>query len=880
MADKLLIVDGSSLFFRAFYALPLLKTKKGIYTNAVYGFVSMLENFIEEQNPEYIVVCFDQKGKTFRHEEYKEYKGTRDKTPTELEQQWPMVREILDYMNIVTLDSPTYEADDIAGTLAEMGKEKGLHVSLLTGDRDYLQLVDKNTIVYLTKKGITNTEKYDEKRIREEYELTPNQLIDLKGLMGDSSDNIPGVPGVGEKTGLKLLSQFGSMEEIYNHLDEVSGKKLKENLENYKTQAFMSKRLGTIVKHVPLKDSLEDLKKVPYDYEKLAEMYREYEFNTLLKRLPKEYAQSNEPTLDVNLETKDISMKNLVEILKDVEEFSFHFLTDGKIYNDVFPYALGIGIKGKPTYVCYEPLEDGLEEIFKNDSKKYGHNVKEDWIILMAQGIEPKNIVFDTKLAQYMINPGQSNYEIQELTKEHLGYTFETLEEIKGKGRKEKELSQCDQDKLREYLAFMTKQILNLLPIQKKLLQEGEMESLYEDIELPLVEVLASMELEGILVDENILDDIGKEMDEEIDSITEAVYQEAEEEFNLNSPKQLGEILFEKLNYPVIKKTKTGYSTSVEVLEKLKGKGPIIDHMLRYRQLAKIKSTYVEGLKKLINPKTGRIHSNFNQTVTATGRISSTDPNLQNIPIRTEEGRLIRKAFVAKDGNIFIDADYSQIELRVLAHISEDKEMLQAFEEGEDIHRTTAAQVFHVDQEDVTSEMRRRAKAVNFGIVYGISDYGLSRDLDIPRKEAKLYIDNYLKHFQGVHNFMEEIVDKGKKQGYVETIFHRRRYIPELSAKNFNVRSFGERIALNTPIQGSAADIIKIAMVHVYQGLKKMKSKGKLVLQIHDELIIEAPKEEVEELSKKLRDWMESATTLKVPINVDLETGVSWYETK
>lgn len=881
MKDKLLVVDGSSLFFRAFYALPLLKTKKGIYTNAVYGFVSMLENFIEEESPDYLAVCFDQKGKTFRHKEYKDYKGTRDKTPTELEQQWPMVRKILDLMNIVTLDSPTFEADDIAGTLAKAGKEKGMEVSLLTGDKDYLQLVDDNTTVYLTKKGITATEKYDPKRIEEEYELTPNQLIDLKGLMGDSSDNIPGVPGIGEKTGLKLLKQFGSMEEVYNHLDDVPGKKLKENLIENQAQAFMSKKLGTIITHVPLDIELEDLKKVPYDYENLAELYREFEFYTLLKRLPEEYTESAEPTLTANLETVVLSMEELAEEVKDLDRFSFYFLTEGKIYEGYEPYALAVGRDDGPTMICYEPLADGVEDVFMSKAEKYGQRVKEDYLILLARDISWNNIVFDTGLAQYMINPGQSNYEIRELTREYMGYTYDSLEDITGKGKKKKSLKEVDQEKLREYLAFVAGQIIPVAEKQKPLLKEGELEKLFTEVEIPLSEVLASMELEGITVDGEVLKEIGEEIGGEIEALEARVFSEAGEEFNLNSPKQLGEILFEKLKYPVIKKTKTGYSTSVDVLEKLQREDrPIIDDVLRYRQLAKLMNTYVEGLGKLINPVTGKIHSDFNQTVTATGRISSTDPNLQNIPIRTEEGRLIRKAFVADEGNLFIDADYSQIELRVLAHISGDEEMTAAFERGEDIHRTTAAQVFHVEPEDVTPLMRRRAKAVNFGIVYGISDYGLSRDLDIPRKEAKVYIDNYLDHFKGVHKFMDEIVEKGKRDGYVETIFHRRRYIPELSAKNYNVRAFGERVALNTPIQGSAADIIKIAMVNVYRGLKEIGSRGKLILQIHDELIIEAPEEEAEELSKKLAEWMESAATLKVPMKVDMETGKSWYETK
>lgn len=880
MKNKFVIVDGSSLFFRAFYALPLLKTKRGIYTNAVYGFVSMLENFLEEQDPDYVAVCFDQKGRTFRHEEYKDYKGTRDKTPSELEQQWPLVRKILDLMNIVTLDSPKFEADDIAGTLAKIGKEAGLSVALLTGDRDYLQLIEEDVEVYLTKKGITKTERYDTARIEDEYGLSPKGLIDLKGLMGDASDNIPGVPGIGEKTGLKLLHQFGSMEEIYDHLEDVPGKKLKENLRENRTQAFMSKRLGTIVTGVPLDITLEEVKKVDYDYQALGEMYREYELNTLLKRLPPEYAESGEPVWEGD-SFEEVSLKDLVERAQELPRFAFTFLSDGKIYEGVEPFALALKGEETPVYIAYDPKDPVLlRDIFRSDAKKITHGVKETWLILLAKEVAMENFLFDTELAQYMLKPGQSNYSVEELSKDYFGFTYGTLEELQGRGKKKLSLADVEREELSKYLAFITGRIFPLYGAQVPVMEEQKMMDLFEKVELPLAEVLASMELEGIKVDGDVLLEIGKELEGEIASLTEKIYKEAGEEFNINSPKQLGEILFEKMGYPVIKKTKTGYSTSVEVLEKLRDYGPIVDYVLRYRQLAKLQSTYVEGLGKLVNPLTRRIHSNFNQTVTATGRISSTEPNLQNIPIRTEEGRLIRKAFVAEEGKVFIDADYSQIELRILAHISGDEEMLQAFRRGEDIHRTTAAQVFHVAPEEVTPLMRRRAKAVNFGIVYGISDYGLSRDLDIPRKEAGSYIENYLDHFKGVHKFMEEIVKQGKRDGYVETIFHRRRYIPELSAKNYNVRAFGERIALNTPIQGSAADIIKIAMVAVYQGLKKAGCKGKLLLQIHDELILEAPQEEKEFLSGKLKEWMEEAAELSIPLVVDLETGKSWYDTK
>lgn len=885
MDNKFLIIDGSSLFFRAFYALPLLKTKRGLYTNAIYGFVMMVENAIEKIKPSHVAVCFDMKGKTFRSDIYKDYKGTRQKTPNELEQQWPLVRDILGHMNIKILESPVYEADDIAGTLAKLGSEEGFENYLLTGDKDYFQLVNENTKVLFTRKGITDMDIVTVDKIEEDYGIEPLEFIELKALMGDSSDNIPGIYGIGEKTGLKLVRQFHTLENLYDNIDDVSGKKLKEKLVDGKTAAFMSKKLGTIVRDVPIEESLDDLKKLDYDYEKLSELYREFEFNSMLDRLPEEYRKEEvEEISQDNFEFVEIKdLRDIEKEIKDKKYFAFKFITDGKIYEDVKPIYLAVKVKDlEVKIISYEDIDfDFLKDLMEDeDVEKLGYSLKEDIIILMDLGIDIKNYSHDVEIAEYLLNSTKSDYDINKISMEYFKNGYLDLEDLLGKGAKKKTYADLDKDDLFKYFAFVLNTIYRLEDIQKEKIEEEEMTSLYQDMELPLVEVLASMEYVGINTDEAVLDEIDEQIIEKLNNLEEEIYDEAGEEFNINSPKQLGVILFEKMDFPVIKKTKTGYSTSADVLEKLRGKGEIIDKILDYRKFSKLKSTYIDGLKSVINKKTKRIHSRFMQTVTATGRISSTDPNLQNIPIKTEEGRLIRKAFLASEGGVLVDADYSQIELRVLAALSDDKEMLDAFKHGLDIHRKTASEVFHVDYDDVNDLQRSEAKAVNFGIVYGISDYGLSQNLNIPRKAAKEYIDNYLGHFVGIKDYMSEEIKNGKDKGYVETIFKRRRYIPELNAKNFNIRSFGERIALNTPIQGSAADIIKIAMVKVYNELKKRNLKSKLIIQIHDELVVDTAEDELEEVKELMKDLMENSVDLNVKLSVDMNTGKNLYESK
>ncbi len=880
--DKFMIIDGSSLLYRGFYALPLLSTREGIYTNGIYGFLTMLYKVVEERKPSYLSVVFDMKGPTFRHEEYDAYKANRMATPSELVQQFPIIREVLDAMNIKYIEISGFEADDIAGTLAK--KAEDTHdVILVTGDRDYLQLASDTIKVLITKKGITDLGEYDRDKIIEEYGISPDQLIDLKGLMGDASDNIPGVPGIGEKTGLKLLKEYGSIDNIYENLDSISGKKLKENLTDNKHLAYLSRKLGEIICHVPLDIDLEDLKILEPNYEETKEIFKKLECSSLLRKLkPMTNGNGNSTeTIDYKYSLVE-DYESLLASIKDHKKFAFKLITENNIY--IKEDILYLAIRTDKTYLLkidsIDKFVSAFKEVFEDQSiEKLSHDIKGDYIGLWKLGISLRGVTFDSMVAAYLLDP-TSSFTVNAISGAYLERDYMTEEDLLGKGKGKKTYKDLSEEELGKYLSFSLASVMDLQPLMTEKINENNMEDLFYGIELPLVEVLASMELYGFKIDEDELKAIGKDLDEEIISLTEGIYEDAGEDFNINSPKQLGVILFDKLDLPVVKKTKTGYSTDAEVLDKLMDSHPIIGKILRYRQIVKLKSTYIDGLLSQIDETSHRVHSSFNQTITATGRISSTEPNLQNIPIRTEDGRKIRKAFVSMDDYVLVDGDYSQIELRVLAHISEDPKLMEAFINKEDIHRKTASEVLGIPLEEVTSSQRSSAKAVNFGIIYGISDFGLSRDLNIPRKQAKDYIENYLKNYIKVKEYMEEIVKLGKDQGYVETILNRRRYIPELSAKNFNIKAFGERIAMNTPIQGSAADIIKKAMVEVYRELNKRKLKSRLILQIHDELIIEAHKDEKDEVKSLMKDIMESSVVLSVPLVVDIEVGESWYDTK
>ncbi|HBH12509.1 MAG: DNA polymerase I [Clostridiales bacterium 38_11] len=892
---KIMILDGNSILFKAFYALPPLKNKNGIYTNALYGFLSMLYKLLDEYQPEYICTTFDHKKPTFRHKRFKDYKAGRAQAPNELVMQFALIREILDVHKIRHLEIEGYEADDISGTLAHLASEEDMNVFLVTSDKDYLQLVGEKVNVLLTKKGVTNIALFNQSILFDEYGITPKQFIDLKGLMGDSSDNIPGVKGVGEKTGLKLIKEYGSIDGIYENIEKIQGK-LRDKLESEKVQAYMSKELSEIIVDLPLNLTIEELKYKEPDREELLEMYKEYDFRLFMNRVKTD--ENRQMTLfSDNLSNADKAVTSsvpkaieeakvakIIDNAKKAGELCLKFFYDGERSLYASPIALGIMTREDQIYYIEEDVEaalTNLKPIFEDGAiEKIGHNIKDEIIMLNKYNISLEGIGFDTMIAKYLLEPSETSYDINRLVYEYHNTDMQTEKDFLGSGVKKISYKELEKNQRKEYMSNYLKGIWSIKSPMEIQLMETDMDNLFKDVELPLVKIMASMEILGFKINTDELKRIGEKLSQKI-SVLELVIQEmAGLEFNINSPKQLGKVLFEELNLPIIKKTKTGYSTDVEVLEKLKNQHPIIQKLIEYRQLTKLNSTYVEGLLNVVDKETGRVHSSFKQTIASTGRISSTDPNLQNIPVKTDEGRELRKIFVHEDDYILIDADYSQIELRVLAHLSDDKNLIEAFRLGEDIHTKTASQVFHVPKEEVTSTMRGRAKAVNFGIVYGISDYGLSRDLNIPRKESKQYIENYLKFFSGVKKYMDDIISKGKKDGYVETILGRRRYIPELSSRNFNIRAFGERLALNTPVQGTAADIIKKAMINVDHELSKRNMKSRLILQVHDELIVEAYKDEVEEVKKMLKEAMENAVQLKVPVVVDLNIGDTWYDTK
>lgn len=893
--QKLMIIDGNSILNRAFYGLQganLLATSDGLYTNAVYGFINIMNKYVEEENPQYMCVAFDLKAPTFRHKQFEGYKANRKGMPDELRVQVPVIKEVLDAMGIKRLEMEGFEADDILGSISLCAVNKGMDVVVVTGDRDALQLADKNTRIKIprTKGGKTETEEYDFDTIREKYGIDPIQFIDVKALMGDTSDNIPGVPGIGEKTALDLIKTYGSLEILYDNVEQVSKKGLREKLETYKEQAFMSKKLSTIERNMPFLCHFEELIRAESDKQKLYELFKRLEFKSFIEKYGlKEVHTSNKVLSVETVIVKDIkALEELKENILTAKEMSFYYLIDkvDKFTNKLSGICVSVA-EGSSYYFNFNSInEDEFLELFKSifedeNIKKYGHDLKNFIVYLKHKGIDLNGIAFDTMIGAYIINPSRDTYTISELAVEYLDADVKSIEEMSGKGKHFTPYGSMDTESLIGVVGVYPEVVHRAKNKIEERLKEYDQVNLYYNIELPLVKVLADMEFYGFKINVQELMVISRQLDEKIHQLTLKIYELAGEEFNINSPKQLGVVLFEKLELPVIKKTKTGYSTDAEVLEELAQRHQIVSFILEYRQLVKLKSTYIEGLMAVINPYTGKIHSSFNQTVTVTGRISSTEPNLQNIPIKLEMGRNIRKAFVSSgDSYKLVDADYSQIELRVLAHITEDENMIGAFKNNEDIHTSTASKVFGVPMEEVTSALRSKAKAVNFGIVYGIGDFSLSKDLGITRKEARKYIDGYLDKYANVRKYMHDIVEQGKEFGYVNTMFNRRRYLPELKASNFNVRSFGERIAMNTPIQGSAADIIKIAMVNVHRELNRRKLKSRLILQVHDELIIEAHESELEEVTKLLKDSMENAVSLKVPLSVDVKSGKSWYETK
>ena len=884
MDKRLIIIDGNSIINRAFYALPDMTNSEGLHTNAVYGFTRMLFKIIDDYKPTHISVAFDKKAPTFRHKEYADYKAGRKKMPDELGQQLQPLKELLDTFNIHRMEMAGYEADDLIGTVAKMGEDNDFEVYIVTGDKDAIQLASNKTTTLITKKGVGEVEEYNYDSVVERYEMTPTQFIDLKGLMGDKSDNIPGVPGIGEKTGIKLIKEFSSIENIIENIDQLKGS-VKKKIEENKEQAIFSKKLATIIRDVPIEISLDELSYGDYDKKAVIEEFKKFGFTTLIKQVLAMDDVEGESTVEEKIELKISHLDNVLEFKKEVEKTNKLFIKTvskvGNILEQNLMYVF-LSADGENIYYINDEELELIKDIISNEEiKKIGYNLKDDYLAFKPYNIEINNMFFDIAIGEYLIDSKSStSYECSDIAMKYLTKKIKSQEELLGKGAKAKKFSDLSLEELSTYFGEILNTVYNVYPMMEKTFKDMDMEYLFYDVEMPLVEVLGSMEYCGMAVDKNQLNELGNKFKEIISNLEEEIFSLAGEKFNINSPKQLGVILFERLELPVIKKTKTGYSTSADVLEKLRDKHEIIDKITEYRQIVKLNSTYVEGLLGIINPISGRIHSSFNQTITTTGRISSTEPNLQNIPVKTEMGREIRKVFIADEHSKLVDADYSQVELRVLAHMSGDEHMIEAFQNDIDIHSKTASQIFGVDVNDVSSKQRSEAKAINFGIVYGKTDFGLSQDLNIPVPQAKAYIESYFANYDKIKVFMDDAIKNATDNGYALTIFNRRRYIPEINSSNFMVRNQGKRFAMNAPIQGSAADIIKIAMVNVFTRLKDENLKSRLILQVHDELIVEAVEEELDKVCNIVKEEMESAVNLQVHLDVDLNVGDSWFETK
>lgn len=872
--DKIILLDGNSLSYRAFYAMPALQNKSGLYTNSIYGFTLMLERMLEDIKPKYALVAFDKGKQTFRHKTYQDYKGTRDKTPSELVEQFGYVRELLDSYGIKYEEHFDYEADDIIGSYAKLAEKAGLEVIIISGDKDLTQLASDNITIYYTRRGVTEVDHYTPEFINEKYGLSPEQIIDMKGLMGDKSDNIPGIAGIGEKTAIKLLAEYKTVENVLDNIDNISGKKLKERLAEGKEDALLSKELATIFTEVPVENKLEDLT-FSENRSKKKELFEKLEFVSFLKKL----AENDDVDVD-GKEEKELEIINADEKTElSFENSSLHIecFTEDYHNSDVVNIAV---YKDENVYIFSE--DNFFENKFvrnylESDAEKVVYDYKKILYIAKRNGVSDiAGNVFDVKIAAYLLDVTVKT-ELDKIVFNTLGNIIKSEEEIYGKGVKR---TLPTNEILYPYLAQVVKSIFDLKEIQSARLKEENMDSLYKNIEVKVARVLANMEYEGIHVSKKALEDMSDELDERIKILEASIHTLAGSEFNIASPKQLGIVLFEDLGLPPVKKTKTGYSTSVEVLEQLQHSHEIIPLIMEYRVLTKLNSTYAKGLVKDITRK-GKIHTRYEQTLTQTGRLSSVNPNLQNIPTRIEEGKKIRKAFIpASDDRVILSIDYSQIELRVLAHMAQDKGMIDAFTHDLDIHTKTASEVNGVSLDEVTPTMRREAKAVNFGIVYGISDFGLSNNLGITRKRAKEFIDKYLETFSGVNKYMTDIVEFAKEHGYVETLYNRRRALPEINAKNKIVASLNARLAMNTPIQGTAADIIKLAMINAFEYIEETKVDAKLLLQVHDELIFDVNKDVVDEFTIEMVKIMEEAVELDVKLKAEASSGSSWYDTK
>ena len=885
MGEKIVIIDGNSLINRAYYAMqrPMI-TREGIYTQGIYGFLNMLGKIRDDYTPEYLTVAFDLKAPTFRHLEYKDYKAGRKPMPPELAMQMPILKEVLGAMNIPILELEGFEADDIIGTVARLGEEEGLEPLIVTGDKDALQLATDVTKVLITKKGVSEFELFDHDKMIERYNLTPVQFIDLKGLMGDSSDNIPGIPGVGEKTGIKLLEQFGSIENMLANTEQIERESLRNKVEENAQLALMSKQLATINRFVPIEFEFESLREEEPDYDRLIELYQKLEFNSFLKKLKMPAGETEKTENAAPLQVK----KTIIRAREEMDALTV--LTGKEVFIKVFgdyghvrrPEVQGMFLMDEERAFYIDCLhispEEAAHAVNQLKLSLNGHDIKDDVFSMMYFGMTDFNISFDTAIAEYVLDVSRSKYDLKTLALEKLHQDIPD-EKVFVAGAGQIDMFSDNTSAYMDYGVLLGSITMALRRCQKPEIEEKSLEKVLYDVELPLIEVLASMEVSGVRADMEFIDEFGLQIKEKIQLLELQIYDLAATQFNINSPVQLGEILFEKLKLPSGKKTKRGYSTSADILEKIKDKHPIVPAVLEYRNLTKLNSTYVEGLKPLIAAD-GRIHAHFQQTVTATGRISCTEPNLQNIPIRQELGRKLRSAFEAEKGCTLVGADYSQIELRVLAHLSQDENLIDAFNKGEDIHRMTASRVLGIPAEQITVADRSRAKAVNFGVIYGMSGFGLSEELNITRKEAEAYIEEYFKKHEKVKAYMDEQIAKAKKTGYSETILGRKRPIHEITASAYMVRQLGERLAMNSPIQGSAADIIKLAMLKVYRELKEKHPDAKLILQVHDELIIEAPDGELDEVKELLVKNMESAMSLSVKLAAEVNTGHTWYDLK
>ncbi|MCX5668313.1 MAG: DNA polymerase I [Candidatus Omnitrophica bacterium] len=886
---RLFLIDGNSFCYRAFYAIRSLSNSKGQPTNAIYGFNSMLGKIIKEEKPDMLAVAFDLKGPTFRHKKFEEYKIHRKPMPDDLVSQMSYIKQLVQAHNIPIYEMQGYEADDVLATLAKKAQAKDIETFIVTGDKDALQLVDSHIKVYSThKEGLI----YDEHKVKEIYGVGPDKVTDIMALMGDATDNIPGVKGIGEKSAIELIGEFGSLDGIYNNIDKVKSAAKQRILAEGKESAYLSKELATVDIDVPIDIDFKKLELKEPDQIRLLEMYKELEFKSLLKDLT--------PTKSLNSEyilvDDEKAFDALVNGLKKSKEFVFDTETTSE--DPVLAKLAGISFSWKEGAAYYVGVSEGrsedrklgvelvigkLKDIFEDETiKKTGQNVKYDYIVLANYGIRVKGIVFDTMVASYLLNPSKPNHGLDDISFEYLNHKMTTsIQELIGKGKSAITMDKVDVEKVSDYSCEDSDVTFRLKTILEKEISQKGLDGLLYKVEMPLVEVLADMEMSGVSIDKEYLARLSKEMEKKLEKLTADIYELAGEEFNINSPKQLSVILFEKMQLPVIRRTKTGISTDEEVLTKLALSHPLPEKLLEYRELSKLKSTYVDSLPDLVNPATNRVHTSFNQAVTATGRLSSSGPNLQNIPIRTEEGRKIRKAFISSDkNNLLLSADYSQIELRILGHLSQDTNLIKAFKEGSDIHAYTASLVFAVKESDVTPDMRGMAKTVNFGILYGMSPYGLSQSLKIDVNKAKEFIDSYFERYPEVKFYLEGLIEEARQNGYVTTLLGRRRYIPEINSTDMRMRQFAERTAINTPIQGSAADIIKVAMISIHERLSKKKLAAKMIMQVHDELVFDVPRNELKKVYKIVKDGMENVIELKVPVEAHVEVGENWLEMK